>query len=210
MRQIVPARNLSRREVEHRFDLQQVYDEAFFSEAQLQPMELKQDDQMLLDRAKADFLYLAKDHLHEEIIKLVVLSPLLSAAGFYRQPFRPVAERQVELEFADDDPILRGRLDILVLNERLWVTVIEAKSSRFNVLEAIPQTLFYMLASPSQPSPLFGLATNGSDFLFLKLVQGEQPQYGFSRLFSLLNPGNDLYQVSTILQQLGQRVAVAV
>ncbi|MEM8641394.1 MAG: hypothetical protein AAGG51_21630 [Cyanobacteria bacterium P01_G01_bin.54] len=139
----------------------------------------------------------------------MVLSPLLSAAGFYRQPFRPVAERQVELEFAAEEQISRGRLDILVLNEQLWVTVIETKSSHLNVLEAVPQTLFYMLASPAHPSNLFGLATNGSDFLFLKLVRGEHPQYGFSRLFSLLNPGNELYAVSAILQQLGQSVAVA-
>lgn len=209
MSPVIPARDLSRRELEHRFNLRQVYDEQFFPESQFQAVDPKPDDQMILDRAKTDFLYLAKDHLHEEIVKLVVLSPLLSAAGFYRQPFRPVAEHQVELEFTEKEQILRGRLDILVLNGQLWVTVIETKSSRFNVLEAIPQTLFYMLTHRSQASPLFGLATNGSDFLFLKLVQGEQPQYGFSRLFSLLNPGNDLYLVSGILQRLGQQVAMA-
>jgi hypothetical protein len=47
---------------------------------------------------------------------------VLSVAGFYQQPFRPVAEKTIEIEPEDNDEILRGRIDILVLNERLWVT----------------------------------------------------------------------------------------
>lgn len=50
-----------------------------------------------LDRVKANFLYLAEYPMHEEIVKMVVLSPLLSLAGFYSYPFRPVAEQQVEI-----------------------------------------------------------------------------------------------------------------
>lgn len=105
------------------------------------------------------------------------------------------------------DERLRGRLDILVLNESLWVTVLESKSKRFNVLEALPQALFYMLGSLAPQRQLFGLVTNGSEFLFLKLQRGPSPQYAHSRLFSVLNPGNDLYLVAGILQKIGAVVS---
>ncbi|MEM8641395.1 MAG: hypothetical protein AAGG51_21635 [Cyanobacteria bacterium P01_G01_bin.54] len=59
MNPVVPARDLSRRELEHRFGLQQRYDEAFFPEVQDPAIALQPDDQTILDRAKTDFLYLA-------------------------------------------------------------------------------------------------------------------------------------------------------
>ena len=209
---VIPAHHLSLLEVEQRFKLHQVYDVAFFPEWQITAVDLPTEERWLLDRAQRDFLYLAKGPLHEEIVKLVVLSPLLSVAGFYQQPFRPVAEHQVELTLHGDDAAaekIRGRLDMLVLNESLWVVAVESKNSHLSVRAALPQMLFYMLASPSTQATLFGLATNGDEFLLLKLVRGESPQYALSRPFSLLNPGNELYTVVTILQQLSQTVAIA-
>lgn len=203
-----PARDLSLRDLETKLNLRQRQDPAFFPEWQNFSSPLAAEDRQLLDRAKLDFLYLAKDPIQEEIVKLVVLAPLLAAAGFYRHPFRPVAERQVEIAFEESGELWRGRLDVLVVNERLWVTVIESKSVQFNVLAAVPQALFYMNASPHHQQTFYGLATNGSEFLFLKLARTETPEYGFSRLFSLLNPGNELYDVVGVLQRLGESVAV--
>ncbi|NJN03118.1 MAG: hypothetical protein HC873_08120 [Leptolyngbyaceae cyanobacterium SL_1_1] len=48
------------------------------------------------------------------------------------------------------------------------------------------------------------MISNGQSFLFLKLVQQPQPQYANSRLFSLLNPGNDFYPVLQIMKNLAQ------
>ncbi|MEB3230894.1 MAG: type I restriction endonuclease [Leptolyngbyaceae bacterium] len=203
MAQSTPANELTLSDVETQFGLSETEESSFFSEWQQKIPQLHEYDQYLLDRARTDFRYLAKDSVHEEIVKLVIVAPLLSVAGFYRPPFRPVAEKQVEIVFQENDEILRGRLDILVLNEQLWVTLLEAKNKRFNVLEALPQALFYMMSSPTNQLNLFGLATNGSEFLFIKLRRGEERQYALSKLFSVLNPGNDLYQVSGILQNLG-------
>jgi len=206
MTTLTQAHELTLREIKQKFNLRQVDDPKFFPEWQSGNLGLGTWERTLLDRARTDFLYLAEDPVQEEIVKLVILSPLLSAAGFYRHPFRPVAERQVEIVVEEDGATIRGRLDILLLNEVLWVAVLEAKNKRFNVLEALPQTLFYMLASPSAQTTLFGLATNGSEFLLLKLLKTDPPQYALSRLFSLLNPENDLYPLTGILQYLGQRV----
>lgn len=53
----------------------------------------------------------------------------------------------------------------------------------------------------------FGVVLNGSEFLFLKLVRGDVPQYAMSDLLSLLNRGNDLYAVLRILKRMRNLVA---
>jgi predicted type IV restriction endonuclease len=200
---VLAARDLTLHEVKQKFNLEFEADPAFFPEWQLPAPELSVYEQYVLDKAKTDFVYLDEFPLHEEIVKLVVLSPLLSVAGFYSRPFCPVAEQQIEIEVSVSDELIRGRVDLLMLNEQLWVTVIEAKNKRFGVREALPQALLYLLSSPVQQPVSYGLATNGSEFLFVKLVRGEQARYGFSRLFSLFNPGNEMAEVVGVLQALG-------
>jgi Type I restriction enzyme R protein N terminus (HSDR_N) len=103
---------------------------------------------------------------------------------------------------------IRGRIDILVLKNRLWLTVIESKRSDFSVTRAIPQTLSYLLANPIDDRPTFGLITNGNEFLFLKATQQPIAQYANSRLFSLINPSNDLYDVLAVLKRLSQELQI--
>ncbi|MEM6425998.1 MAG: hypothetical protein AAF728_12705 [Cyanobacteria bacterium P01_D01_bin.128] len=89
--------------------------------------------------------------LLEETIRLVILSPLLELAGFYSTPYKFRAEVPVEIEAqGDNDEILRGRIDGLALLERLWVVVLEAKKTTFDLEVALPQTLAYMTASPNR------------------------------------------------------------
>lgn len=63
-----------------------------------------------------------------------------------------------------------------------------------------------MLGNPHPEQPSFGMITTGGSFIFLKLVKGDSPRYGLSRLFSLLNPDNDLYTVLSILKRLTEAV----
>jgi hypothetical protein len=76
----------------------------------------------------------------------------------------PAAEKQVEVSFEVDEQVMRGRVDWLVLHQDLWVTTIETKPKQADVLTALPQALFYMLASNAQTNsqPRFGLLTNGN------------------------------------------------
>jgi len=207
MVQVIQATELTLHDVEEKFNLQQVDDEQFFQEWQGDLPSVTDAEKEWLDRVKANFLYLAKYPMHEEIVKMVVLSPLLSLAGFYSYPFRPVAEKQVEIVVEDKEEIVRGKIDVLVLHQQLWVTTIEAKRKRFNVLEALPQTLFYIMGSPNTDKPTFGFLTNGTEFLFLKLIKQNTPHYALSsQLFSLINRGNDLYSVVGVLKRLGDLV----
>ena len=159
---------------------------------------------MLLDRVLQNFSALLEDPpVLENSVKMVVLSPLLDLAGFYRQPFRIESETSVEVEAEDEGEIIRGRIDVLVLRQRLWLLVIESKHSDFAVNVAIPQAIACMMGNPDLSLPTFGLVTNGNDFVFLKLVRQPTVQYGNSRVFSLLNPGNELDEVLQVLKQLG-------
>ncbi|MBW4580150.1 MAG: hypothetical protein KME42_11320 [Tildeniella nuda ZEHNDER 1965/U140] len=72
--------------------------------------------------------------------------------------------------------------------------------SDFSLTKALPQALSYLLSSPNRPC--FGLITNGSDFVFIKLDQTEQPIYATSKVFSLLAPDNELVDVLRVLKHL--------
>jgi hypothetical protein len=71
---------------------------------------------------------------------------------------------------------------------------------------SIAQLLAYMLANPQSERPSFGIATNGDEFVFLKLSQGDAPQYDASRTFSLFPRRHELGEVLRILKRLGQAV----
>ncbi|NEP06764.1 MAG: hypothetical protein F6K25_14395 [Okeania sp. SIO2G4] len=92
----------------------------------------------------------------------------------------------------------------MVLKEYFWVVAIEAKRSQYSLEVGWPQLLFYLLTNLTPKVPTFGLLINGSNFRFIKLMKGDNLQYSVSRLFDILNPGNDLHQVFQILKHLSQ------
>lgn len=206
MVQFTQASNLNLGDVKERFHLEEIRDNQFFSEWQGNLPGLSDAEKQWLDQIKDNFLSFADYPLHEEIIKLSVLAPLLFLAGLMQLPFTPEAEKPVEIALDTEDEIIRGKIDVLILHQRLWAIVVEAKRHQLNVSLALPQALLYMMSSPNDQKPTFGFAINGTEFLFVKLMRQNPPQYGLSRLFSLVNPGNDLYTVLGILKQLREVV----
>ncbi|WP_341526094.1 type I restriction endonuclease [Nostoc sp. UHCC 0302] len=205
MVQFIQAQNIGLAYLEERFGLQLAEEEVFFTEWLERLPEITDLEKQDLDRVKLHFLRLVKrPPLSEEIVKLVVLSPLLNLAGFYDEPFYIRGEQSIEISAEDEGEIIRGRIDILVIQEQFWLLVIESKRSSFSLLEAVPQALVYMLANPTQNKPAFGLVTNGSDFIFLKLTQENQQKYALSDQFTLLKRKNELHQVLSILKNLSQ------
>lgn len=210
MVQTLAANTATLRDLKQALGLQQSLDPAFFDEWQQEMPPLSEAEQQLLDRVQANFTALMEDPpMLENSVKMMVLSPLLDLAGFYRQPFPIETETSIDLELEDDGLIIRGRIDVLVLKEQFWRLVIESKRSDFAVTRAIPQALASMLSKPKLPKPVdptFGLITNGNEFLFLKATRQPTAQYANSRLFSLVNPGNELYRVLQTLKQWGAQV----
>ncbi|MBD2245308.1 restriction endonuclease subunit R [Nostoc sp. FACHB-888] len=208
MVQVIQAHNVSHADLEARFGLQQTESEDFFTEWFDTLPEITDLEKQDLDKIKLHFLRLVKrPPLSEETVKLVLLSPLLNLAGFYDEPFYMRGEESIEISAEDEGEIIRGRIDVLVIQEQFWLLVIESKRSSFSLLEAVPQALVYMLANPSQDKPTFGLVTNGSDFIFLKLAKENQPKYAMSDQFTLLKRESELYQVLSVLKNLSQSLS---
>ncbi len=63
-----------------------------------------------------------------------------------------------------------------------------------------------MLANPKPEKSLFGLVTNGTNFIFLKLTKQNQIEYALSDELSLLKRGNDLYQILKTLRKISQAI----
>ena len=195
-----------------RFSLVRVRDPAFFSEWCTDFPPLTEMEQLLLDRVQQNFLdQLATRSIIEESVKMVVLSPLLDLAGFYRRsmtdrrssPYGIESEVPIQIVLPTEDGILQGRIDTLIVQHKLWIVAVESKRTQLSIHDAIPQALAYLLASPIEQATVFGLVTNGSEFVFIKFDRSSGLCYDLSNIFSLLNRGNDLYMVSQILKQLG-------
>lgn len=192
-------------QLQTQFNLQRTTDDQFFTEWLNSDNELTQQEQQVLDAIQQKYVYqLSDNQLGEETIKLIVLSPLLNLAGFFDAPFRFKTETTVQITVDSNDIIYRGRIDALILLETLWVVVIESKETSFSLELALPQTLAYMLGTPKPEKPVFGMVTNGGNFIFVKLQIQEFPQYELSNIFSLLPRRNQLYEVLQILKRLGQ------
>jgi hypothetical protein len=129
---------------------------------------------------------------------------LLELAGFLEPPFHLQPPYSITLELEDSRATIRGFIDALIIQEQLWILVVESQRTSIPVPAALPQLLAYMLASPHKARPTFGMATNGDEFVFLKLAYGETPQYDASRTFSLFPRRHELGEVLQILKRLNQ------
>jgi predicted type IV restriction endonuclease len=202
MAQITQANELTLSQVEDQFNLRQVLDNTtFFREWQDNLSDLSDFEVQALERVKTEFLYLNKYPMLEDLVKMVVLSPLLSLAGFYRPPLRPVLEKRVDVAVNEGERTVWGRIDVLLLQQQVWIAVIESKQAGFSLKDATAQTLFYMMATPNTEQPIFGLVMNGSHFIFIKLLKSESPQYAFSTEFSLYRLENELLTVLKVLKR---------
>jgi predicted type IV restriction endonuclease len=195
---------LTPKQVQEKFGLRRSENNTFFSEWFEGLPDLTDIERERVDQLKRKCLYHLEDGaLMEETVKMLVLSPLLDLAGFYDPPFRLKTETPVRFELEEGEEILQGRIDALVIQQQFWAVVIEAKRTSVGEQLAIPQTLAYMMANPYPERSVFGMITNGANFIFLKLFQGE---YSVSRVFSLVPLENELLEVIKILKRIGSSV----
>ena len=192
-------KNLTLRDVIQKFGLVESQDRTFFSEWQQALPTLKPSDETALAEIEEEYFYLSQQPMAEGAVKMVVLSRLLSLAGFYRSPFTMTTEYTVKIQAIDDGKTLRGVIDILVLHDKLWALLVESKRNIFSLEPALPQALTYMCGSLHPEYPTFGLISNGANSLLLKL---EGKTYAQSKEFSLRNVG-DLPELLRVLKRIG-------
>ncbi len=206
MVQTIQAKDITLAQLSQNFGLSRTDEPEFFLEWQDNLPELTAPEKLALDEVKADYIHLSQYTLLEPIVKMVVLSPLLRLAGFYRPPFYLSAEKEVRIISEDEGTTLTGHIDVLVFHPDFWVTVIEAKQAAYSIEAAVPQALAYMLGNPDSEKPALGFVTNGNTFQFLKLTKQDTRKYARSDLFSLYS-SEGLYSCLRILKRIAQLVA---
>lgn len=183
--------------------LQLVRDEQFFREWQEDLPEISDLEKELLDQVQEGYFNLLEHPpLLEDIVRMAIVDPILFIGKFFLYPYHIRSEKSINLELADKEIIIKGRIDVLIMKEQLWLMIIESKRAEFSIEAGMAQLLTYLLANPDKSRPNYGLIVTGGSFIFVKLVKAEIPQYATSKLFAIRNPGNELFDVLRILKRL--------
>jgi len=189
-------------EAERKFGLSRSESSDFFTEWYDQLPVINPSDRANLEIIWRRYIYhRSGGHLLESTVMLLLVSPLLTIAGLYDPPFRIKAEESIAINIADSEETLQGRIDVLVLRDRLWIIVLESKKTMLSVWSALPQTLAYLMASPNSDRPTFAMLTNGDDIVFVKL-QGEQ--YAMSQVLAPLVNRGELEVAWQVLRKIAE------
>jgi len=203
------ASSLSLNDVYRLLKLQEESNGSFTDYLTLKPLtDFEQED---LLKIRNDFRrYLADGKLSEGLVKFLTLAPLMRLAGFYDVPIRLTMEDSIAIAVEDEDTSIRGRMDILAVNNArtntvppFWILVIETKNSAIDVVEGLPQLLTYAFKSLEQQSAVWGLVTNGQRYQFVHLRQGTTPTYQLMPLLNL-NEYQDAVELLQVLKAICQ------
>ncbi|MEP0914759.1 restriction endonuclease subunit R [Leptolyngbya sp. GB1-A1] len=206
MVQIIQAKTVTLRTLIDDFGIQFVDDQSFFREWQGNLPEVSDLEKEQLRRIRDGFVNLLNyPPLLEGVIRMSVVDPLLFLGGFYLPPFHVRSEPSIEIQTEEEDILITGSLDTLVLKDRLWVLVVESKRASYSVEAGLAQILAYMMASPNPDQSCYGMITSGGSFMFVKLDKENLPRYAVSKLFGIREL-DDLISVFAILKRLGQLV----
>lgn len=159
---------------------------------------LSKGDLTSLAQVRQDYRNLKRyGELREDVVKMVILSPLLRLARFYSGKFQLVSEAGVELKFPEDEGS-RGRVDLLIIKDAIRILSIESKGEILAARTALPQLLHHMLNGQQAQ---WGLITSGYEFVFVRLLP---PKLQVSYLLDLERPG-DLETVAATLKYIAER-----
>ena len=202
MRQTVAIEKLSIVSLEQQFGLKRTAETDFFSEWQTSLPTLSEYEQARVQHILSIYENFEKRAALENTVNLTVVSPLLDAAGLFLPPFYIETEKSVEIVGKDNDITIKGRLDMAIIKDSLWVLTIESKRAGFSLVVGIPQVLAYMLAAPTAQKILYGMVTNGRNFVFIKLDRySAAPVYSQSKEF-IIDQDNGLTQTLQIIKRL--------
>ena len=183
--------------------LQPNHDPAFFSEWTAPFPELTLSEIEVCDRLRTRYQYYqAEGAITESTVNLIMVAPILELLKLNDPPYLIKGEKYIKIEIEERDQVLDGLIDILVMQNRLWFILLETKRYGFSVMQALPQTLTYMMSNPNNRDPSYGLITTGEDYLFVKL-NPQTREYDVSDKLTLsTRRDNQLYKVIQILKHL--------
>jgi hypothetical protein len=189
------AKKLTLKQVHELLHFEEHLDGSFTPWLSLEP--LTEFEQQELVQIRNDFRsYLIEGKVLEGQIKLLVIAPLLRLAGFYRSPIKISLEQDIDdIVIEDEDTEIKGRFDILAVNKEqptvtdiaFWILVIESKNSSINAFEGLPQLLTYAHQSLEHQKIVWGLTTNGMQYQFVLIRQGNPLTYQLMPLLNLMD-----------------------
>lgn len=179
------ARNLTLDDVYSLLKLEEHLHDSITSLLSLEPLtEFELQD--LLKIRQLFRSYYAAGKISEGEVKFLLLAPLLWLSGFYHPSIKISLEEGIaEIAVEDEDTIIKGRMDILAVTKvkakttitPLWILLIETKNSSVDAMEGLPQLLTYAYTSLEHQESVWGLTTNGQNYRFVYVQQGNPPTY---------------------------------
>ena len=208
MAQAVAIERLTLIALEQQFGLKKTSDPSFFQEWKNQLPDLTEFEKDRITHIRAIYKNFERRSALENTVGLTVVSPLLDTAGLFLPPFYVETEKPVEVVAKDKDVTIRGRLDIAIIKDSFWVLTIEAKRAGLSLIVGIPQVIAYMLAASTPQKEVYGMVTNGRNFVFVKLdrTSKNEPVYAQSNEF-ILDQDDDLEQTLKIIKRLADITA---
>lgn len=206
------AKNLTLNDVHHLLKLQeQLNNDSFTTCLSLEP--LTEFEQQEIVQIRNDFRhYILAGKVYEGLVKALTTFPLLRLAGFYRYPIQISVEEDIaDVKITDEDTIITGRFDILAVNKDtpkdtdvpFWLLVIEAKNSAIEVRQGLPQLLTYAFKSLEEQASVWGLVTNGLQYLFVHLRRENPPMYQLMPELHLMDSERSI-QLLQVLKAIGK------
>lgn len=188
-------------EAHQRLNLKPANQADFFFEWQGELPVLCTDEIYTLDRLKSRYQYYQADGaITESTVDFILVSPLLELLGLCDPPYKLRGEKYISIEIENGDTLLKGLIDVLVVQDDFWIVLLETKRYGFSVMQALPQTLAYLVSANTPQA--FGLIITGEDFLFVK-ADLQTREYDFSDKFTLsTRHGNQLQTVARIMKRL--------
>jgi hypothetical protein len=173
---------------------------------------LTESEQQKLKEIRDNFdSYYTWGKISEGEIKFMTISPLLWLAGFY--PYSKIRitleEKIAQIYIEDGDTNIKGRMDILAVHKVQYrknvtpfcVLVIETKNSEVSALTGLPQLLTYAYKCLEPQESVWGLTTNGMDYQFVHIEQGNPPIYQQFPSLNLIYPESSI-QILQILKAI--------
>ena len=188
-------------EAHQRLNLKPTDQSDFFPEWQQVFPALSPDEIIKLDQLKARYRYYQADGaITESTVDFILVSPLLELLGLCDPPYKLRGEKYISIEIENGDTLLKGLIDVVVVQDDLWIVLLETKRYSFSVMQVLPQTLAYLASANTSQS--FGLITTGEDYLFVK-ADLQTREYDISDKFTLSTcHKNQLQTVAKIMKRL--------
>ena len=199
------AKKLSLNDVHRLLGFKRQYNSSFTSLLSLELLTEFELQELLQIRDDFDN-YLSESKVLEGMVKALTTFPLMRLSGFYRSPIKISLEENIaQINVVDEDTNITGRLDILAVNKTIsttsmtpfWVLVVESKNSEIDVSAGLPQLLTYAYKSLERQPSVWGLTTNGHNYQFVYIQQGNFPVYQLMPFLNLMDfePAAQLLQV---------------